>query len=63
MPLGVMARSEVGVMRSIPLRDDWDLAARAFYNGAALMHEARPVAWHDGPDWAERSGDGRAHNG
>jgi hypothetical protein len=43
--------------------DDWDLAARAFNNGAVLVHEPRAVAWHDGPDWAGRSGDGRARNG
>ena len=43
--------------------EDWDVAARAFNNGAVLVHEPRAVAWHDGPDWAGRDGDGRARNG
>ena len=43
--------------------EDWDVAARAFNNGAVLVHEPRAVAWHDGPDWAGRDGDGGARNG
>ena len=43
--------------------EDWDVAARAFNNGAVLVHEPRAVAWHDGPDWLGRDGDGGARNG
>lgn len=43
--------------------EDWDLAARAFNNGAVVVHEPAAVGWHDGPDWAQRSGDTRARNG
>lgn len=35
--------------------EDWELANRAFMMGAMFAHEPRAVAWHDGPDWAERS--------
>ena len=35
--------------------EDWELANRAFMMGAVLAHEPAAVAWHDGPDWAERS--------
>ena len=38
--------------------EDWDLAYRAWNNGAVLVHERGAVAWHDGPEWADRSGDG-----
>ncbi|MEQ3553411.1 glycosyltransferase [Pseudonocardia nematodicida] len=34
--------------------EDWDLAYRAWNNGALLVHEPAAVAWHDGPDWAGR---------
>lgn len=34
--------------------EDWDLAYRAWNNGAVLVHEPTAVAWHDGPDWAGR---------
>ncbi|MBW0093037.1 glycosyltransferase, partial [Pseudonocardia sp. KRD-188] len=34
--------------------EDWDLAYRAWNNGAVLVHEPTAVAWHDGPDWALR---------
>lgn len=39
--------------------EDWDLAYRAWNNGAVLVHEPDAVAWHDGPDWAGRGGDGK----
>lgn len=38
--------------------EDWDLAYRAWNAGAVLVHEPRAVAWHDGPDWAERPAGG-----
>ena len=34
--------------------EDWELAFRAYNAGAVLAHEPTAVAWHDGPDWAER---------
>lgn len=37
--------------------EDWDLAYRAWNAGAVLVHERSAVAWHDGPEWAERDGD------
>ena len=43
--------------------EDWDFAARAFNNGAVLVHEPAATAWHDGPDWSERVGDTAARNG
>ncbi len=36
--------------------EDWELAHRAWIAGAVLAHQATAVAWHDGPDWALRSG-------
>ncbi|MBW0118394.1 glycosyltransferase, partial [Pseudonocardia abyssalis] len=39
--------------------EDWDLAYRAWNNGAVLVHERSAVAWHDGPDWALRGGAGK----
>ncbi len=35
--------------------EDWEFAARAWAAGAVLVHEPGAVAWHDGPDWAERA--------
>ena len=35
--------------------EDWEIAARAWERGAVFAHLADAVAWHDGPDWAERS--------
>ena len=37
--------------------EDWDLAYRAWNNGALLLHERDAVAIHDGPEWADRDGD------
>ena len=34
--------------------EDWELAHRALCAGAIVAHEPRAVAWHDGPEWAER---------
>ncbi|MGW6032463.1 glycosyltransferase [Gordonia terrae] len=34
--------------------EDWEFANRAFMMGAVFAHEPEAVAWHDGPDWAER---------
>ena len=36
--------------------EDWELAHRAYVAGAVLAHVPDAVAWHDGPDWAGRSG-------
>jgi hypothetical protein len=35
--------------------EDWEFAARAWERGGVLAHVTDAVAWHDGPDWAERS--------
>ncbi|WP_040536677.1 glycosyltransferase [Gordonia namibiensis] len=35
--------------------EDWEFANRAFMMGAVFAHESGALAWHDGPDWAERS--------
>ena len=34
--------------------EDWELANRLVNAGAVLAHAHDAVAWHDGPDWAER---------
>jgi GT2 family glycosyltransferase len=34
--------------------EDWDFAYRAWNAGAVFVHEAKAVAWHDGPEWAGR---------
>ena len=34
--------------------EDWELAHRAWVAGALLAHVPEAVAWHDGPDWADR---------
>ena len=39
--------------------EDWDLAYRAWNNGALLVHEPDAVAVHDGPEWSARDGDAR----
>ncbi len=35
--------------------EDWEFANRSFMMGAMFAHEPDALAWHDGPDWAERS--------
>ncbi|ORI13907.1 glycosyl transferase [Rhodococcus sp. 1163] len=35
--------------------EDWEFANRAFMAGAVFAYERTALAWHDGPDWAERS--------
>ena len=35
--------------------EDWEFANRAFMMGAVFAHEPAALAWHDGPDWGERS--------
>ncbi|CAN5719577.1 hypothetical protein BH09ACT7_BH09ACT7_09550 [soil metagenome] len=40
--------------------EDWEFAHRAWVNGAVLHHARQAVAWHDGPDWADRAAGGRA---
>jgi GT2 family glycosyltransferase len=35
--------------------EDWELANRAFMMGGVFVHEPAAVAWHDGPDWADRA--------
>ena len=37
--------------------EDWELAYRAYNAGAVMAHVPEAVAWHDGPEWAERTGD------
>lgn len=34
--------------------EDWELTHRAYAAGAVLAHVREAVAWHDGPDWADR---------
>ncbi len=36
--------------------EDWEFAYRAHNNGALLVHDPTCVAWHDEPDWEQRSG-------
>ncbi len=38
--------------------EDWEWAHRMWQAGAVLAHVPSAVAWHDGPEWAERSGSG-----
>jgi GT2 family glycosyltransferase len=38
--------------------EDWEWAHRMWQAGAVLAHVPTAVAWHDGPDWAERSTSG-----
>jgi len=40
--------------------EDWEFAHRAVACGAVLHHARRAVAWHNGPDWAEREVPDRA---
>jgi len=40
--------------------EDWEWVHRAWRGGAVLAHVRDAVAWHDGPDWAGRSGDDEA---
>ena len=39
--------------------EDWEFAHRAYDAGAVLAHLPAAVAWHDGPEWAERTGGDR----
>jgi GT2 family glycosyltransferase len=34
--------------------EDWEFAHRALVGGALLHHARDAVAWHNGPDWADR---------
>lgn len=43
--------------------EDWEWAHRAWQSGAVLAHVRDAVAWHDGPDWADRDGVDRADEG
>lgn len=38
--------------------EDWEWAHRMWQAGAVFAHVPSAVAWHDGPEWAERSGSG-----
>lgn len=38
--------------------EDWEWAHRMWQAGAVLAHVPTAVAWHDGPEWAERSSSG-----
>ncbi len=40
--------------------EDWELAHRAYTAGAVLAHERNAVAWHQGPEWAERQDEASA---
>lgn len=35
--------------------EDWEFANRAFMMGAVFAYRPAALAWHDGPDWAQRS--------
>jgi GT2 family glycosyltransferase len=37
--------------------EDWELAHRVYVAGGVFAHVRDAVAWHDGPGWAERTGD------
>jgi GT2 family glycosyltransferase len=37
--------------------EDWELAHRAYCAGAVFAHVPTAIAWHDGPEWAERDVD------
>jgi GT2 family glycosyltransferase len=41
--------------------EDWEFAHRAVACGAVLHHARRAVAWHNGPDWAQRAVPDRAN--
>ncbi|VXB79443.1 conserved hypothetical protein [Nocardioides sp. AX2bis] len=43
--------------------EDWEWAHRAWTHGALLAHVPEAVAWHDGPDRAERPGWGTEGEG
>jgi hypothetical protein len=36
--------------------EDWEFAHRAWVHGAVLVHDPDAVAWHDEPDWQQRTG-------
>ncbi|WP_250646178.1 glycosyltransferase [Microbacterium tenebrionis] len=38
--------------------EDWEWAHRMWQAGAVFAHIAGAVAWHDGPEWADRDGSG-----
>ncbi|MBF4565106.1 glycosyltransferase [Plantibacter sp. VKM Ac-2876] len=38
--------------------EDWEWAHRMWQAGAVFSHVPTAVAWHDGPEWAERDGSG-----
>lgn len=38
--------------------EDWEWAHRMWQAGAVFAHVPTAVAWHDGPEWAERDGSG-----
>jgi GT2 family glycosyltransferase len=38
--------------------EDWEWAHRMWQAGAVFAHVPAAVAWHDGPEWAERDGSG-----
>lgn len=40
--------------------EDWEWAHRAWRDGAVFAHVPDAIAWHDGPDWADRDGSGLA---
>ncbi|WP_375499126.1 glycosyltransferase family 2 protein [uncultured Jatrophihabitans sp.] len=42
--------------------EDWELAHRLYAAGAVFAHVPSAVAWHDGPDWAERGEAAAAKN-
>jgi hypothetical protein len=39
--------------------EDWEFAYRAWCAGAVFAHVREAIAWHDGPDWAERESNER----
>ena len=38
--------------------EDWEWAHRMWQAGAVFAHVPQAVAWHDGPEWADRDGSG-----
>jgi len=43
--------------------EDWEWAHRAWQAGAVFAHVRDAVAWHDGPEWADRPSTDRAKEG
>jgi GT2 family glycosyltransferase len=42
--------------------EDWEFAHRCWLRGADFVHARDAVAWHDGPDFGDRTGDDEARH-